>query len=186
MHGRSKRKKKHYDIRKLQVCIVIQQTRGQSVLYLKNCITINTPETHKNLFSLNLRSTEHALALNANFGFATHFLWRILYPIFHTYASKTRGTFSFQKYVFTCLTFIRPQVFNTDPAPCGAVVKELDVDTGGFPFPSDDGSFGRMVVYETRPPRVTFHLGPDQVTRRIITGDATKTTDIELNEHLTF
>lgn len=90
---------------------------------------------------------------------------------------------SFQKHLFPPLTFICPQVFDADPAPGGAVIKELHVDPGGFPLPPQDGPLGGMVVDEARPPRVTFHLGPDQVTGRIITGGATRTRGAGVNEH---
>ena len=132
----------------------------------------------QNLAFSNLQSTKRALPLTTDLGFAACSLWRRPYPMLHAYFSKITGMFPFQKVLFTSLTFIWLQIFNTDPAPCRAVIKKLHMDTSGFPFSSDYRFFRRMVVYQTRPPRITFHLGPDQVTGRILTADTAQTTDV--------
>lgn len=105
------------------------------------------------------------LPLNTDLDFTALSPRVIPYPIPHAYFPKASGLFPFQKVLFTPLTFIWPQILHTDPAPRRAVIKKLYMDTSGFPFSSDYCSFSWMVVYETWPPRITFHLGPDQVTR---------------------
>lgn len=121
--------------------------------------------------------------LNSTPGFAALSLWTIIYPIFQACNSKTSDIFQVQTVMFLPLTFIWLQVFNTDPTPCRAVIKELHVDSSGFSFSSDYCSFGGVIVYEARPPGITFHLGPHQVPRRILTGDTAETTNVPLKEY---
>lgn len=121
--------------------------------------------------------------LNSTLGFAALSLQRIIHPIFRACNSKTSGIFPFQRVLFPSLTFIWLHVFHTDPTPCRAVIKELHVDSSGFSFSSDYCSFSGVVVYETRPPGVTFHLGPHQVPGRILTGDTAEVTNVSFREH---
>lgn len=120
---------------------------------------------------------------NSTLGFAALSLSRILYPIFQDCNSKTSGIFLRQTVLFLSLTFIWFQVFNTDPASCRAVIKELHVDPSGFSFSSDNCLLSGVVVYETGPPGITFHLGPHQVPRRILRRDTAETTNVSFEEH---
>lgn len=146
------------------------------VLCFKNCKNANIHVTLKTCRSQSM--------LSSTLGFAALSLRRIIYIIIYSkpVIPKQVACLHF-KVLFLSLTFIWLQVFNTDPAPRRAVIKELHMDTSGFSFSSDYCPFSGVVVNETWPPGIAFHLGPHQVPRSILTGDTAETTNVSFKEH---